>query len=293
MAVDHHLQGAVMIAAVFLGVFGNLPIILSICRKRSLLKNNHYYLILHLAICDFFFLLFFVPDIYSTFSQSPWISSTSYFLCKTLSPTHTVFLNAGANFLVLISILRYRGIVKPLEPAVTRKRLKIFSCLVYIFSIICVIPYVVVLKFDGKYGCYEEWSTESHSLAYTIFLAGVQYFIPSIFLSITYMKIGMEIFTRNKRISPMVDAQQKNLKNVKPLIVSFTIVVCFITSGLPSQILYIVCATTVMEPPSYTLLFDALYLFGTAVINPYVYGAIDRKAFSFFATCTEDTLACI
>ena len=290
-------QAAVLTVAVSLGVVGNVPVIVSICRKRSLLKSNHYYLILHLAICDFFYLLFFIPNIYSIFSASPSITSSSYFVCKIWGPAHTVFFTAGANFLVLISLLRYRATVHPLKPAVSRRTLKISSTVIYVMVIICIIPYMLVLRYNETSGCYEEWSIESLNIAYTVFLSGIQYFIPVVFLSIIYYKIGKVLLTRNNRIAPM-DArnqiqqqrtlyQRLKIKNVRPLVVCFMIIACFTVSGFPWQILWIIFVSASKERPSYFTLFDALYIFGTAVINPYVYGALDKKVFSLFQHCRK------
>ena len=299
MEVDERVQGAVLTVVVSLGVLGNIPVIASICRKRSLLKSNYYYVILHLAICDLFYLLFYIPKIYSIFNASPSIASSSYLLCKTLEPAQTVFSTTGANFLVIISILRYRVTLHPLEPTVRRRTLNITLTIVCVVAIICVIPYAMVLRFDEISGCNEKWPKQSLNIAYTIFLSAIQFFLPVAFLSIIYFKIGKEVFTRNNRII-LMDAryqmqqesttglhQHHKTKNVKPLLVSFTIVACFIVSGFPLQLMWIICMSASKKMPSYSSLITALHIFGTAVINPLVYGALDKKAFSFFEHCRK------
>ena len=252
MEVDEREQGALLTVAVSLGVFGSIPIIASICRRRSLLKDNFYYIILHLAICDLFYLLLFIPDIYSIFNVSPSTASSSYLLCKTLWPSHTAVFTAGANFLVIICILRYRATIQPLTPAVSRTKLKMISTIVYVFAIICIIPYVMVLRFDVMSGCNEEWPTQSLHIAYTTFLLVIQFFLPVAFLSIIYSKIGKEVLTRNNRIGLMYaryQIQQQNtdtphqhlkIKSAKQLLACFTTVACFIVSGFPAQMLWIV-----------------------------------------------------
>jgi hypothetical protein len=295
MAVDAQLQGAVCMFTVSLGILGNIPVILSIFRKRSLLKNNHYYLILHLAICDFLYLSLFTPVIYSTLNGSPMITSSSYLLCKIWWPAHTVVFTAGGHFLVLISILRYRAIVHPLEPAVRRSTLKILSTLVYVLAIIYIIPYVLVLELNGS--CEEEWPVESLSIVYTVFLTGIQYFIPVAFLSIIYYKICTRLIARNNTMKTMDARNQtgqeisktstlfKDIRNIKTFLVSFTIVACFTVSACPMQVMWIVAASS--SSPSIPLGYYALTMFGTSVINPYVYGALDMKVFSFFKPCRK------
>jgi hypothetical protein len=34
------------------GILGNILVIISILRQKKLLKNNYYFVVLHLAICD-------------------------------------------------------------------------------------------------------------------------------------------------------------------------------------------------------------------------------------------------
>ena len=251
MEVDEREQGALLTVAVSLGLLGNIPVIVWICQRRRLLKDNYYYIILHLAICDLFYLLLFIPDIYSIFNASPSAASSSYLPCKILWPAHTAVFTAGTNFLVIISILRYRAVIQPLTPAVSRTKLKIILTTVYVIAIICIIPYVMVLRFDEMSGCNEEWPTQSLYIAYTMFLLVIQFFLPVASLSIIYFKIGKEVLTRNNRIGQMYarnQTQQQStatphqhlkIKEAKPLLVSFSIVACFIVSGFPAQMLWI------------------------------------------------------
>lgn len=292
MVNEIQVQGIVLTVAASLGILGNIPVIVSICQQRSLLKSSYYYLILHLAICDFLVLAFIIPEIYSIFSESPFIDSWSPILCKIYRPVHTVFFTAGAHFLLLISALRYRAVLHPLKPPIRRRTLKIMSTAVYACAITSMIPYVLVLRFDESFGCYEEWPLESLNLAYTAFLAALQYLIPVVILSVIYYKIGKEIF-RQSNVFSILDArhqiQQQNApktRDLKPVFVSFTIVVCFIISGFPQQVVWITLATApeniTKNLPQYFHAANSVVLFGTIVLNPYIYGAMDKKVFSLF-----------
>jgi hypothetical protein len=108
------------------GILGNILVIISILRQKKLLKNNYYFLVLHLAICDLGPLIIFL------FGHINW-----YFVEDRLVTTNTkycVFHNiyllfrvAGIGMMLIISLLRYQATVHPLKPDVSRRKLKIES----------------------------------------------------------------------------------------------------------------------------------------------------------------------
>ena len=280
-------QGTILTLAVSLGFLGNISVVTSICRKRRLLQNNHYCLILQLAICDLSYLSFFVSSIYSSFAAKSFLNST--ILCKIWGPTQTMFCTAGTNILVLISVLRYRAVIHPLKPAVSRRTLRKLSACVYVLAVICVIPYVLVLRYDKTSGCNEQWPFKSLNVVYTLFLSSVQYFIPVAFLSVIYFKICKKLVTRNNWIhrlnvenqiqQEITWFQRRKLQFTKPFVVSFTIVLCFVISACPIQVAWVVSVISTKEITSYYAGLNAFNLFGTTVIHPYVYGALDSKVF--------------
>ena len=297
MAADSQLAlAAVLTSVVVLGVLGNIAVVISLCRTRNLLKSNHYYLLLHLAICDLLYLIFFMEVICGIFKDdSAWMTSISYFLCKLLWPAQTFVFTAAPNFLILISIIRYRSMVQPLKPAISRRTLKVLSTAVWVLAIIWTIPYVVVLKFDKTSGCDEEWPLESLNYSYTVFLASVQYFIPATILSIIYFKICKKLIEQNKIkiMNTCNQLQQQNVRaptcfqslrfrNTKTFLVVFVIVTCFIVCAGPLQVTMIVSVMSSKELPSYDSWLYVPYMLGTVVLNPFLYGALDRKVFSFF-----------
>ena len=103
-----YVFGSMQLLIALAGTIGNVLVILVILSKRSLLGNIHYYLVLHLAICDFFSLALSPLLIYNAFTGRSMINSPA--LCKFWWPTHTVFHNAGVFFVVLISIVRFEAV---------------------------------------------------------------------------------------------------------------------------------------------------------------------------------------
>ncbi len=285
--------GSMQLSVALAGTVGNLVVILIIFRNRTLLRNIHYYLVLHLAICDFFMLVFSVSDIYYSFTGSSMINSTV--LCKLWSPTHTAFYIAGVLFMIVISRLRFQVVTKPFEPVVSRWKMQVVAIFVYIFAIICTVPYILVLQFNNTSGCLEKWPVEQLNICYTLVLAAVQYFIPVVVLSMVYWKICIILVRQNREMKLLcasgAASEQQNIspyqrfrqhRNARAFLVSFTIVVCFAVISLPSQIIYILSISNIIEFPRYNLWFEVVRNFGVSAVNPFIYGTLDRKLFSSF-----------
>jgi neuromedin U receptor 2 len=285
--------GSMLCFVAFAGTVGNLLVILVIFRHRSLLKNNHYYVVFHLAICDFFTLVLSTADIYNAFTGSSVINSPV--LCKLWYPTYTAFYIAAILFMIIISILRFQAVSKPLRPAISRWKVKVMTMLAYIFATICVLPYSLVLEFNATSGCVEKWPAEQLNICYTLFLAAIQYFIPVVLLSVAYCKICVELVRQNKErkllfASAAVSNEQnlswyqrfKQHRNARTFLVSLIIVVCFAVAYLPNQIIFILVVCRVIDIPSYYKWFVILCFFGVSAANPFIYGTLDRKLFSSF-----------
>ena len=128
------------------GVLGNTLVICSICSPTNHLKNTYYSLVLYLAVCGLLHLVLSFGDTYNLLSpNSPFVRS--FAMCKLWSPMQTVFFTVGVHFMLVIAIVRYRAVVYPLKRELSLRKLKVVASLIYVMAIICVVPYILVLKF--------------------------------------------------------------------------------------------------------------------------------------------------
>ena len=118
-------------------------------------------------------------------------------------------------------MVRYRAIVQPFKLAMSRRTVKVLSIFVYVFATICIIPFVLVLKFDETSGCTEDWPLNSLNIAYigyTMFLVCVQYFIPAVALSIIYFKICKKLITHSRMMMSMnISSKLRQRNNGSPV----------------------------------------------------------------------------
>ena len=277
------------------GLSGNALVIYCISRTKSL-NNNYYNLVLHLAICNLLYLLFSLDTTYKArFPTSSFVRSLA--MCKTWHPLSTLFFTTGVHFMVLISILRYRAVVYPFKHPIRKRRIRVIVCLVYVFTLICVIPFVLLLRFTER--CFEKWSNPSLNFSYTLFLSAVQYFIPITTLSMLYFKISRTLIQQNKTVNTMVSARaaateegnenqthcqkKKRSRNVSTFLTSVAIVVCFGVTEFPSQLLLLVYTSGVTEENEelLTWLLVVNWL-GTSAVNPFIYGIFDKSLLSTY-----------
>jgi hypothetical protein len=169
------------------GILGNILVIISILRQKQVLKNNYYFLVLHLAICDLGALAIFLVDLINWYLVEDRLFHSKYcaFRCITY-----FFQVAGPGLMLIISVLRYRATVHPLKPAISRRKLKVVCGLVYLVRLIA--GYEVFLPEcflnDDSY-----WKFRN---ACTIFFL----IVPTIFMAVVYYKIGRALIKQNKHM---------------------------------------------------------------------------------------------
>ena len=90
LAAPNYVSAVFLSLTQLFGLVGNLLVIYSNVNQRSLLKNNYYFLVLHLVFCDLIVLLFT-----SYVNNEAWCRKSffarSLAMCKTWQPTLTVF----------------------------------------------------------------------------------------------------------------------------------------------------------------------------------------------------------
>jgi hypothetical protein len=282
--------GYALCSVIILGSLGNILVIFSIYRQKILLRNNHYYLVLHLAICDLLNLLGAIAHthVYLTAKRA----TTSAAICHLLALFVGPFYESGVLFMVLMSMLRCRAVFYPLRPAVSRWKLHLASVFIYVFGILCQIPPVLYFKFKEPDVCWAVWPSETLNITYTVFLSSVQFFIPVVFLGLIYWKICSELMKQGKMIKSMnatIETEEKEHRllrrlayhrNARAFLICFIIFVCFLVAGSPQQIAFMLLTFKKVDLDTYYDWFVVMYFLGVSAVNPLIYGASDKKIFS-------------
>ena len=297
--IKNDVYGYSYTVVVVFGIFGNILVILSILRqKKNMLKNDYYFLVLNLAICDLAGLITLVFYIVENFwleeprsDHSPVINCNIYL---TLVAFHLI----GAGMMLIISLLRYRATVHPLKPAITRRKLKVVCGLVYLVGLIvgCGIHLpLCLIKSKVVYVAYHKFF-----LAFLIFFGRV---IPTIFMAVVYYKISQSLIKQNKHMKRVCSNAVRQraphssftilryIRNRRTFLVCLTVVLCYGISHIPWSVWLMWFITDKyhlqMKYVWIGYFANVLTVAGSYSVNPLIYGILDKQLLAFWKCCCK------
>ena len=282
------------IVIIVFGILGNILVIISILRQKKVLKNNYYFLVLHLAICDLGALIVYIFDrINRDFVEEQLvINSTKYCVFFNI---HLLFRVAGIGMMLMISVLRYRATVYPLKPAISRRKLKSVCGLVYIvcfiagyglFLPVCMLRNDVAIVYEKFYS------------SYFVFWF---YFFSTVFMAVVYYKIRQAL-VKEKRYMKSVCSNPvrqggssfnvlKFIRNRRTFLVCLITVLCYGIGNIPVSVWYILDIAGenhfLMKYVWIEYLADVVRVAGSHSVNPLIYGTLDKKLLTFWKLCRK------
>ena len=287
----------------FLGIFGNLLVIISVARERRL-KSNYYFLVMILAMCDLTLLLC------SSFDHTiyPWttgIAITSNIFCKIWEPLQFCLYLVECHLLCLIGVLRHRAVCRPFEPVLPRRKVKLLVFFNFVLSIILILP--DVFSADLQNGiCSEVWINRIPIQIYFIALFSYAFLLPTVVLAILYAKVCCTLFRHHREINifstnPNNGNERSSIRQARNIRVSIgciIIVVVFVISSLPSTYGWFLLHYTETIENSHMQWLRLLYFAGVSGVNPFIYALSDRglllgyeKSLKTFLTRLMETLS--
>ena len=277
------------------GILGNILVILSILRqKKNILKNNYYFLVLHLAICDLAALILSLSGAVELhWLREPLPVHSSITLCHVYGVADD-FQLAGVGMMLIISLIRHRAIVHPLKPAISRWKLKV----------VCGLAYLVGFIVAGGVGlplCFIKSNVALHAfwkfyLAFFIFFV---YFVPTIFMTVVYCKVGRSLIKQNKHMKRVCSNLKRQrepdsfnilryIRNRRTFFVCLGTVLCYGIAHVPASVWfmwYIGEYRFRMKFVWVLYIANILRIAGSHSANPFIYGVLDKKLLTFWKCC--------
>ncbi len=271
------------------GIVGNILVIISILRQKSLLKNNYYFLVLQLAICDLGALIIHLMDTI----EYLWAEGLSYrhpAIYCVFDNTFFLFFAAGLGMMLIISVLRYRATVHPLKPAITRRKLKVVCGLVYVAGLIAGYESILPYCFMQQNVAHKRY----HKFAYEVIACNL---VPTIFMAVVYYKIGRALAKQNKQMKRVCSnaVRKRHIRDRRIFLVCLSTVLCCAVGKLPIfvwQIWYVADENFLSTEYSQWFRYYAVIMAaaGSQSINPLIYGVFDKKMFTFWKLCRKKTI---
>ena len=279
------------------GILGNSLVILSILRqKKNVLKNNYYFLVLHLAICDLAVLIFCCFNVVEFFwSQESLTVVDSPISCHRYVISES-FQLAGVDMMLIISLLRYRATMHPLKPAISRRKLKVFCSLVYLAGLIAACGINFPLCFIK--------STVLHDVFlkfYYAFWVSFAYIGPTIFMAVVYYKISRSLIKQNKHMKRVCSNTMRQrepdssfnivryIRNRRTFLVCLSTVLCYGIAIIPASfafMLFVVNENHLLIKFGWVgYVARILRVAGCQSANPFIYGILDKQLLTFWKVC--------
>ena len=283
-------------AVVVFGILGNILVILSILRqKKNMLKNDYYFLVLHLAICDLAALIIYIFNIVDIF----WLKEplSDYFpkiTCNIYVILYT-FQLIGVGMMLIISLLRYRAIVHPLKPAISRRKLKVVCGLVYLVGLIVGCGIRLPL-------CFIKSNVDAYKKFYYAFWIFFVYFIPTIFMAVVYYKISRSLIKQSKHMKGVGSNENRRrpdsffnilryIRNGRTFRVCLSVILCYAIANIPWSVWFIWAITGEYHlQMKYVWVRYSAYVLtvvGSHSVNPLIYGILDKQLVPFWKCCCK------
>ena len=295
---EAYILYSVLLVLVF-GILGNILVIISIIKQRSLLKNNYYFLVSQLAICDLAWLVGNLFNSTGNYFVEQSFSHRNYMIyCFTIRITF-LFQVTGIYFMLVISVLRYRATVHPLKPAINRLKL----------NVVCVLGYIIGL--GAGYGivavtCFKHLNNKENWRFFYAYGTFFFYFAPTVFMAVVYYKIGRALFKQNKsmktvRSNPVAQSTSisslkilKYVRNRRTYLVCLTTVLFYGVGNLPTSVWFMLYVAGKFHlTRKYMAIYHVgliLRIAGSCSVNPFIYGILDKKLLKFWKLCRKRKL---
>jgi hypothetical protein len=279
------------------GILGNILVVISILRQKKVLKNNYYFVVLHLAICDLGVLIVYLIKHINWYLVEEQLFTYSTKYCA-FGYIAYFFQNAGIGMMLMISMLRYRATVHPLKPDVSRRKLKVACGLVYVVGSIA--GYGLFLPL-----CFMQWNDVP--IVYDKVLRGYViscfYFFPILFMAVVYYKIGRELVKQSRYMKNVYSNSGRRstpgssfsilkfIRNRRTFLVCLITVLCYAIGNIPKTVHLILNIAegyhVLMKYVWIDYLVTVLRVVGSHSVNPLIYARLDKKLLPFWKLCRK------
>ncbi|XP_037083902.1 RYamide receptor-like [Pollicipes pollicipes] len=250
------------------------------------------YLITNMAVGDLLMTVLCVPFTSSSvILLQHWPFGSVMCWLVSFSQAVTVFVSAFS--LIAISVDRYRAIIYPLQPRVTRQHARLVILLIWLLAGGTCLPIAVTsrtwipqrerhYRLNEYYVCQEHWESDSRQY-YSLSVMLLQYFLPVLVLMYTYGRIAVEVWGKASALFEQNDSREARLTRTRRKVILMMVicVAAFTLAWLPFHVFEITTQIypSAFEWPHIKVLFWAVHAVAMShcCMNPVIYFTMNDK----------------
>ncbi|XP_072484656.1 melanopsin [Notamacropus eugenii] len=286
----HYTVGAIILVVGFTGVLGNLLVIYTFCRSRSLRTPANMFII-NLAISDFFMSFTQAPVFFANSLYKRWIFGEKG--CEFYAFCGALFGITSMITLMVIALDRYFVITRPLASigVVSKKKTGLILLGVWLYSLAWSLPpffgWSAYVPEGLLTSCSWDYTTFTPSVrAYTMLLFCFVFFIPLIVIIYCYIFIFKAIQDTNKALQNIRSSEstasprhfQRMKSEWKMAKIALVVILLFVLSWAPYSTVALVAFagySHILTP--YMNSVPAIIAKASAIHNPIIYAISHPK----------------
>ncbi|XP_053207542.1 tachykinin-like peptides receptor 86C isoform X3 [Panonychus citri] len=278
-------------------VRGNLGIIWIIIGHRKMRTVTNIF-ILNLSIADLITSILNITFnfIFMLFGQ--WYFG--YFFCKINTFIAYLTLSASVFTIMALSLERYRIVINPMKPRITRRTCVVCLTFIWLISSLLSLPtliYATFMSFDNqstnitRHICILRWpdggpGVSNADFYFNVIIFAVDYAIPMILMTVTYYRIG-KVFWGSQAIGELTEGQREAIRGRQRVVTMLiTVTVLFAICWLPYHIyfLYMYYDPEIMNHKYISNIYLTIYwlAMSNSAINPVIYAFLSKRYRNYF-----------
>ncbi|KAL9984142.1 hypothetical protein ACROYT_G006405 [Oculina patagonica] len=287
------IQLVLYFAIIVVGLVGNIMIVVTLLGRQA--RRVGEYLILNLALTDLATCAISIPlDLAERLSGGFPFGSI---LCYLIYPFQTVLMAVSVITLLSMSLERHRVVMTPLRPRVLPRTAKLAIGLSWIAPSLVIIPYALVLRFEGKQ-CMEKWPEDWYVKVFTLTNFALFYVVPLTVIASSYIRAGRKIRKELDRLEHVVDGhrsqvqytKKRTLQKMRITKVFIVAVGAFLVCMLPTHAAWIWHDFGQGWNSKYfqdVLIFSNILMYANSASNPFIFGTLRNFSLSSLFDCCQ------
>ena len=179
------------------GTVANLLLYGALLRKKQ--RSPSEYFVLNPAFTDLMTCAVGIPLDMAEILKQYWPFGA--FMCKVVYPFQTALIGVSVATLTCMAIERYRAIVTPFKPMMTKRIVKVVIFAVWCISGVPMSPYILVLEHKHEQlQCTETWQNENYRKMFTMCVFLLFYSLPLCIIAPAYICIGFRLYSDGKKM---------------------------------------------------------------------------------------------